>query len=141
MEILLVEGASVTNPGAFTLPTLDQTVLDRLRTELDDDEGLWRSFVQDFITNLPHRIERLRLALTTADMAGAVDAVLSLKTSSQMVGAERLAGMALDVELSLRQEAREGDSAVALPRLAAAHFLRIKTCAQQTEHHLEAYLR
>lgn len=131
----------MTNPGSSTLPTLDQTVLDRLRTELDDDEGLWRSFVLDFIANLPHRIERLRLTLTTGDVAGAVDAVLSLKTSSQMVGAERLAGMALELELSLRQAASGDDPAVALPRLAAAHFLRIKTCAQQTDHHLEAYLR
>jgi hypothetical protein len=46
-----------------------------------------------------------------------MDAVLSLRTSSQMVGAERFAGLALRLEQSLHQ-AREDEPAVILPRLA-----------------------
>lgn len=123
-----------------TLPLLDSSVLDRLRAELDDDEGVWSVFVQDFVEHLPHRIEALRLALTTGDLVGAKNAVLSLKTSSQMVGAEFLAGLALELEGSLRPGSSHDDPAVALPRLAAAHLPHIRHCADQTAYLLERHL-
>ncbi len=107
-------------------PILDPSVLERLRAGLDDDEGIWRVFVQNYIDELPVRIEKLRLALTTGDRDGAVDAALSLKTSSQMVGAERLGNLALNVETSLRQDPARADPSTALPHLAAAHLRRIK---------------
>jgi HPt (histidine-containing phosphotransfer) domain-containing protein len=116
-------------------------VLERLREELDDDEGVWKVFVENFIALLPERNERLRQALTTGDVTGAMDAVLSLKTSSQMVGAERLAGMAIDVEQALRHDIRDTDPAVALPLLAAAHLRRIKQCGRQTIYLLQATLK
>jgi histidine phosphotransfer protein HptB len=122
-------------------PLLDKTVLARLRADLDDDEGVWRVFVQDFIAHLPHRLQRLRLALTTGDLPGSIDAVLSLKTSSQMVGAERLASLALDLELNIREESRNTDPAIALPRLAADHLRGIKQCAQRTTNLLQAHLQ
>jgi HPt (histidine-containing phosphotransfer) domain-containing protein len=119
---------------------LDSTVLDRLRWELDYDEGIWKVFIQDFMAHLPARIERIRLALTTGDPVTAKDAVLSLKTSSQMVGAERLAGLALDLERSIRSDSPDGLPSVVLPRLAAAHLQRIRQCAQQTTYLLERQL-
>jgi HPt (histidine-containing phosphotransfer) domain-containing protein len=121
-------------------PLLDQSVLSRLRAELDDDEGVWKVFVQNFIAALPQRTERLRLTLTTGDLTGALDATLSLKTSSQMVGAERLAGLALDLERSLRDEARENEPGIVLPRLATEHLGTIKKCARQTTYLLQDYL-
>ncbi|TLM83672.1 Hpt domain-containing protein [Pseudarthrobacter sp. NamE2] len=130
----------MTQENGFTLPILDKAVLDRLRDELEDDEGIWRLFVQDFITQLPRRTERLRAALTGGDMAEAVDAVLSLRTSSQMVGAERLAAIALHVEEALRQ-ATGADPADALPRLAATYQRRINQCGEQTRNLLKALLR
>lgn len=122
------------------LPLLDQAVLDRLRIELDDDDGVWKVFVQNFIENLPHRTEKLRLTLTTGDLTGAMDAVLSLKTSSQMVGAERLAGLALDLERSLRQESVDAEPDRVLPRLAADRFRQIIRCARQTTYLLQRCL-
>jgi HPt (histidine-containing phosphotransfer) domain-containing protein len=122
-------------------PLLDHSVLDKLRAELDDDEGVWKVFVQNFIAHLPERNERLRQALTTGDYPGALDAVLSLKTSSQMVGAERLANLAMNLEQSLRSEIRETDPAIALPRLAVAHLKRIKQCSRQTTYLLQANLK
>ena len=98
----------------------DAGVLDRRRTELDDEAGVWKVFVHNFIENLPLRTEKMRLTLTTGDLAGAMDAVLSLKTSSQMVGAERLAGLAMDLERSLREETVDAEPARVLPRLASA---------------------
>jgi HPt (histidine-containing phosphotransfer) domain-containing protein len=119
-------------------PLVDQSVLDRLREELDEDEGYCTVFVGNFIDYLPRRIGRLRLALTTGDLEGAVDAVLSLKTSSQMVGAERLAGLALDLESAIRSDSSHSDVAVALPRLAAAYLKPINQCSKQTLHRLQA---
>lgn len=119
-------------------PLVDQSVLDRLRDELDDEEGYSRVFVGNFIEYLPQRLNRLRLALTTGDLEGSMDAVLSLKTSSQMVGAERLAGLALDLENEIRAEARHADMTVALPRLAATFLRPITQCSRQTTHRLQA---
>jgi len=119
-------------------PLVDQSVLDRLREELDEDEGYCTVFVGNFIDYLPYRIGRLRLALTTGDLDGAVDAILSLKTSSQMVGAERLAGLALDLESAIRSDSAHSDVAVFLPRLAAAYLKTINQCSRQTLHRLQA---
>jgi HPt (histidine-containing phosphotransfer) domain-containing protein len=133
-------GATVTQNDGY-LPLLDPAVLVRLREELDDDEGVWKVFVQNFIAHLPERTERLRQTLTTGDLKGAIDAVLSLKTSSQMVGAERLAGLAMDLEQDIRRDTRDTDPAVALPQLAAAHLRRIKQCSRQTTYLLQAALK
>ena len=76
----------ITRDDRNALPLLDQAELDWLRDELDDDEGVWKIFIQNFIAQLPHRTEKLRMTLTTGDLAGALDAVLSLKSSGQMVG-------------------------------------------------------
>lgn len=121
-------------------PLLERSVLNRLREELDDDEGIWKVFVQNFIALLPERLERIRQALTTGDTRGSMDAVLSLKTSSQMVGAEQLACLAMALEQDLRQDARYVDTAIALPRLAAAHFRGLVMCSQRTTYALQAAL-
>ncbi|MGM9472581.1 Hpt domain-containing protein [Pseudarthrobacter sp. YS3] len=119
-------------------PLVDQSVLDRLRVELDEDEGYSTVFVGNFIGYLPVRIDRLRLALTTGDLDGSVDAILSLKTSSQMVGAERLAGLAMTLERCIREESRGVDPSVVLPRLAAEYLKPIGYCSRQTVHRLQA---
>lgn len=119
-------------------PLVDQSVLDRLREELEEDEGYCRLFVGNFIEYLPHRIGRLRLALTTGDLEGAVDAVLSLKTSSQMVGADRLAGLAMDLEGEIRIESGQANVAVVLPQLAAEFLRPINVCSRQTMHRLQS---
>jgi HPt (histidine-containing phosphotransfer) domain-containing protein len=125
---------------AFARPLLDPSVLERLRDDLEDDEGIWKVFVQNFIAQLPARTEKLRLTLTTGDLKGAIDAALSLKTSSQMVGAERLAGMALDLEKELRDDSSRADPADVLPRLAAGYLRRIKQCGKQTSYALLAHI-
>ncbi len=118
-------------------PLMDQTVLDRLREDLDEDEGYCRVFIGNFINYLPHRIGRLGLALTSGDVDGSVDAVLSLKTSSQMVGAERLAGLARALEGEIRADGLDADSAVVLPRLAKTFLQPISRCGRQTVDKLQ----
>jgi HPt (histidine-containing phosphotransfer) domain-containing protein len=72
-------------------------------------------FVLNYLQQLPSRIERVRLTLTTGDWNGALDALLSLKTSSQMVGAERLAALGGEVEQSQRLESSRYDPEHVLP--------------------------
>src|SRR5919112_283857 len=112
-------------------PLVDQRVLDRLREDLEEDEGYCKVFVGNFIDYLPDRIGRLWRALTTGDLDGGVDAVLSLKTPSQMVGAERLAGLAMALEGEIRTEAYDADVSVILPRLAASFLHPINRCSRQ----------
>ncbi|MCU1436831.1 MAG: histidine kinase [Pseudarthrobacter sp.] len=126
--------------GGNALPLLDPAVLDRLREGLDDDGGVWSVFINNFIALLPARIQKLRLTLTTGDLSGALDAVLSLKTSSQMVGAERLAELAASLERSIRLDTRHAEPERLLPRLAAEHLSRITRCSRQTTDLLLRYL-
>ncbi|MDQ0118402.1 Hpt domain-containing protein [Pseudarthrobacter sp902506025] len=123
------------------VPLLDGGVLDRLLVELDGDEGLWTIFVRGYLNQLPRRIERIRLTLTTGDIKGAMDAVLSLKTSSQMIGAERLAAHALALEQSIRDHASAKDPAIVLADLAAISLRKIRACAEQTATLLNDHLR
>ncbi|MEW1808878.1 Hpt domain-containing protein [Pseudarthrobacter sp. NPDC080039] len=122
------------------LPLLDPSVLERLRDELDGDEGIWMIFIRNFIAQLPGRAERVRHTLTTGDAKGAMDAVLSLRTSSQMVGAERLANLALQVEQALRSRPPDAAPAAVLPGIAVAYQADIRRCAEQTIDILEGHL-
>jgi HPt (histidine-containing phosphotransfer) domain-containing protein len=120
-------------------PLLDHNVVDKLREDLEEFE-VWSVFVQNFITALPLRIESLRLTLTTGDTVGAMDAVLSLKGASQMVGAVRLATLAYGLEVAQREGLRVAPPFVVLPQLAVDHLRRIKQRAEQTSYVLDAHL-
>ena len=98
-----------------------------LDADIDDPEGYWKVFAANYLQLLPIRLERVRLALTTAGLEGSLDAVLSLKTSSQMVGADRLAAFPADLERAMRAGTRENNPVGILPRLAAVHLLRFVT--------------
>jgi HPt (histidine-containing phosphotransfer) domain-containing protein len=125
--------------GGSSQPLINRAVLERLREDLDEYE-VWRVFVQNFINALPLRIEKLRAALTTGDAVGARDAVLSLKTASQMVGAERLAALTLDLEAAQREALRIANPGRALPPLAVDYLYRIKQRAGQTSDALQTHL-
>ncbi|MFJ6159178.1 Hpt domain-containing protein [Pseudarthrobacter sp. NPDC092184] len=136
-----LQGAVAAGAADAAWPLVDRSVLDRLGRELDDDgEGYTKIFVANFIACLPGRIERLRLALTTGDLEAAVDAVLSLKTSSQMVGAERLAALATDLETEVRGGASRSDT-MTMPKLAGTFLGPIDRCGSQTVHILDQWTR
>jgi hypothetical protein len=123
--------------GDATLPVVGPSFLDGLREELDEYEGCRRVFADDFIEGLPRRFNQLRLALTTGDLEGSLDAVQGLKLSSHAVGAERLSALLTDLEGEIRIQTREAD-AVVLPRLAALFLRAIHQCGLQTKQRLEA---
>lgn len=127
----------LTNQANDAPPLVDQTVLDRLKTELEDTgDGYTRIFVTNFIRCFPRRLKKLRLTLTTGDLEGALDAARSLKTSSQMVGADRLAGLAAELEANLRSELTRSDEMSILPQLAVTFLTPIKHCGKATLYRL-----
>ncbi|MEW1812498.1 Hpt domain-containing protein [Pseudarthrobacter phenanthrenivorans] len=119
-------------------PLVDNSVLDRLREDLDNDTGLVTAFIADYALYLPLRIQRLRAALVTGNFDDAVDAVLSLKSSSQMVGATHLAGLAVDLETRINDHSHP-DPAVTLPCEADTFLGPISDCGRHTINSLMSY--
>lgn len=78
-------------------PVLDIDVLGRLEEQLGDPDML-RGFIRGYESTLDQRVERLHRALSTQDHDDWMDAILSLKTSSAMVGAEALSQLALQLQ-------------------------------------------
>ena len=83
-------------------PYVDPAVLQTLRCELEPDPDYCVVFVNSYIQQLPQRLDRLRHAVEAMDLDAAMDAVLSVKTSSQMVGAAYLGMLADELETILR---------------------------------------
>jgi len=81
---------------------VDPTVLSGLQAELGGDRSIVTRFVRNYIDLLPWRVDRLHHALNNLDMEDAMDAVLSLKTSSHMVGAICMSRLATELEISIR---------------------------------------
>ncbi|HCB56830.1 MAG TPA: Hpt domain-containing protein [Arthrobacter bacterium] len=121
----------MTSPDNSQHLLVDPTVLGRLRVELDDDEG-WLLFLQRFLAHLPVRVQKLRFGLLSGDHGMAMDAVLSLKISCQMVGAERLAGLAVDLQRRLESTVGQRDAVSVLPKLGRPCLAAITACAGQT---------
>ncbi|MEZ2391141.1 Hpt domain-containing protein [bacterium RCC_150] len=71
------------------LPALDQRALQRLARDMHSHEAA-EQFAAAYTRMLAARVERIDQALSSGDDHQAMDAVLSLKTSSAMVGALRM---------------------------------------------------
>jgi HPt (histidine-containing phosphotransfer) domain-containing protein len=81
---------------------VDRTVLADLQAELGGDQSIISTFVRNYVDLLPWRVDRLHHALEKLDIEDAMDAVLSLKTSSHMVGAICMNRLATELEISIR---------------------------------------
>jgi HPt (histidine-containing phosphotransfer) domain-containing protein len=88
--------------AAALLPLIDATVLDELDDELAGS-GLAHRFARDYAAMWDMRLARLGTAVDSQDEASALDAVISLKISSAMVGGVRLAKLAELLEALIRQ--------------------------------------
>lgn len=80
-----------------TAPVLDEAALHQLAEELGGPEALCR-FLRRYIVLLEPRLTRLERAVTARCRADWQDAVLSLATSSTMVGAQALAERAAGLQ-------------------------------------------
>lgn len=122
-----------------TAPVLDTDALRRLSDELGDVDMLC-GFIRRYVAMLDQRIERLERALAAQDHEGWMDAVLSLKTSSTLAGAQALADLAAGL-----QEDAEHRPAASWARWSAAECRAegmkiLRGLAAETAHQLLVFL-
>lgn len=84
------------------LPLMDPAVLLDLGEKLNSPE-IACGFARDFAAMWDLRRRRLAASLDRRDYSAALDAVISLKVSSAMVGGLRLARLAEEVEVAVRR--------------------------------------
>jgi HPt (histidine-containing phosphotransfer) domain-containing protein len=82
-------------------PLVDPAALQDLGAQLDSP-AVAKGFARDYTKMWDQRYQTLASALERGDLARSMDAVLSLKTSSAMVGGLRLAQLAGELENALR---------------------------------------
>lgn len=82
-------------------PLVDPAALQELGSQLDSP-AVAKGFARDYAKMWDHRYQSLAMSLDNGDAAAALDAVLSLKTSSAMVGGVRLAELAGELEDAIR---------------------------------------
>lgn len=117
-------------PMRKQLPLVDLGVLRELEQQMGDP-SIAQLFIRDFIKIWDHRYTRLAQAIELGDREARMDAILSLKVSSTMAGASRLAYLAAGIEHLIR----DGDLTV------AALLPGIRTCGEQTiEEFLTTYV-
>ncbi|MGC0236929.1 Hpt domain-containing protein [Arthrobacter sp. SD76] len=83
------------------MPLIDAAVLDELEDELAGT-GLAKRFARDYAAMWDQRYSRLAAAVHSQDSESALDAAISLKISSAMVGGVRLAKLAELLETLIR---------------------------------------
>lgn len=86
------------------LPLLDPDIIVSLAEELDGAEDYARELVSTFGLIWPRRWANLRLAAAAEDLTATADALASIRVSSEMLGAERLAESARDLSVHLAAE-------------------------------------
>lgn len=107
-------GHQVPDPGGQELRLLDAAVLEVLAEGLGGPEIAQR-FAQDYAGMWGQRHRRLMESVGREDRAAALDALISLKVASAMVGGSRLAHLAGKLEAILREgDLREGTALLAL---------------------------
>lgn len=109
-------------PERRRLPLVDNRALDLLGDQIDNPSAV-RSFVLDFVDAWDERYLRLVTDIDDRSSVAALDAILSIKTTSTMVGAVRLAQLASGVEDLIRVD--EFSAATDL-------LTRLQGCALQT---------
>jgi HPt (histidine-containing phosphotransfer) domain-containing protein len=81
---------------------VEPEILMELETELDGAE-LARGFARDYATLWDQRFSRLAASVQAEDRPDALDAVISLRITSAMVGGIRLASLAQALEDAIRR--------------------------------------
>ncbi|MFJ6155303.1 Hpt domain-containing protein [Pseudarthrobacter sp. NPDC092184] len=94
-------GAALPQEAAGLLPLVDAAVLEELDDELAGS-GLAQRFARDYAAMWDQRYTRLAAAVENQDSDSALDAVISLKITSAMVGGLRLAKLAELLESVIR---------------------------------------
>ncbi|MFP3460155.1 Hpt domain-containing protein [Arthrobacter globiformis] len=102
------DGVAHNESESAALPVLDLDVLHELEDDMGNT-GIAHNFARDYIKIWNKRRTYLEASVEDDDAEAAMDAVLSLKNSALMVGAARLAKLAVDLE----QMVKRGDLSAA----------------------------
>ena len=113
-------------------PLVDPNVLHDVEYQLNRASAA-RAFVRDYVAVWDERDSRLSTAITRRNQAASLDAVLSLKITSTMVGATQLVSLASDLEGLLR-DGRLEEAEAALPQV---HRCGLRTMRELTVLHLD----
>lgn len=105
-------------------PVLDLSVLRELEEELGGS-GVAHNFARDYISIWEKRLRYLERSVEDNDPDAAMDAALSLKNSALMVGATRLAKLAMEVQRLVKSGDLAGVQHL-LPAVAQAGALTVK---------------
>lgn len=97
------EGAmtAASEPHHRELPLVDPMALQDLAGQLDSPAPAL-AFARDFALSWQRRFDRLVISTSRSDLTAAMDAALSLKIASTMVGALRLADLARELEKQIQ---------------------------------------
>lgn len=104
-------------------PVLDLSVLRELEEELGGS-GVAHNFARDYIGIWEKRLRYLERSVEDNDPDTAMDAALSLKNSALMVGAKRLAKLAIEVQRLVKNGDLAGVQGL-LPAVARAGALTV----------------
>lgn len=104
-------------------PVLDFGVLHELEEELGGS-GVAHNFARDYISIWEKRLRYLERSVEDNDPDAAMDAALSLKNSALMVGATRLAKLAIEVQRLVKNGDLAGVQQL-LPAVARAGALTV----------------
>ncbi|MHA7269798.1 hypothetical protein [Arthrobacter sp. HLT1-20] len=111
------------------LPLVCTATLHSLEESLDGETALCRNFVCRYVDMWPGRFTRIHEAVSAGQSEAAMDAALSLRSSSMMVGAARLGELTSDLIRALEA----GCNSAASKKLAA-----LRRCGNQTAGQLSA---
>lgn len=113
------------------VPLIDHNTLLTLADQLDNPSAV-KAFILDFIHVWDERFARLADTVSRRDHAAAMEAVLSVRTSSMMVGAVRLASLTSTLEESVRLNDLSGAADI-LPSVKACGIQTIRELALCSE--------
>ena len=112
-------------------PLVDPDVIHDLEDQLDSPAAA-RAFVRDYVAVWDERDSRISSSIARRNQAASLDAVLSLKITSTMVGATQLVTLATALEGLLR-DGRLEEAEAALPQV---HRCGLRTMRALTTLHL-----
>lgn len=113
-------------------PLVTWSFIQSLREETSHGSGYRGVFVRKFFASLPQYLRRLRLALTTGHLEGALETTAALKALAHHAAAEQMEDLVSDLEHKLTSQPCQTNPSTLLPSLAT-HFLPLlDRCAHRT---------
>lgn len=111
------------------LPLVCGAALQSLEADLDGESVLCRVFVGRYVEMWPQRCSRIQAAVAAGDWESAMDAALSLRSSSVMVGAARLGQLASNLVQLLKDDCHDDST---------RNLRDLRRCGNQTMAELTA---